>query len=273
MGESIHGSRFEIGNGGKAANQAVMAARLGSEVTLVAKLGTDVFGEGMLAGLRAEGVDTTHVSLTDEAHSGVAPIAVDEHGENAIIVVTGANDLLGEVELEEARDAIAGADVLVCELEIRVEATLAALRLAREAGVRTILNPAPARALPDEAYTLSDVFCPNEPEAEDLAGTGDVERAARSFRERGAGAVIVTLGERGCLVVEDEVTAIEAPRVNALDTTGAGDAFVGTLAHELARGQELLDAARLATRVASMSVERRGTQTSFPTAEELAGLE
>jgi ribokinase len=271
VGETLHGTSFQVGYGGKGANQAVMAAKLGGEVTLVCKLGRDIFGEGALENLRGLGVDTSHVSFTEEASSGVAPIAVDAEGRNSIIIVTGANDLLSADDVERARPAIAASDVLVCQLEIPVETTLAALRVARAEGVRTILNPAPAREeLPEELYRLSDVLTPNEPETELLTGMAAGEAAARELLARGTGAVVLTLGERGCLVVEGE-TAVEVPveRVRAVDTTGAGDAFVGALAVRLAAGRSLVEAAEHANAVAAISVQRRGTQTSFPHADEV----
>ncbi|MGZ4333897.1 MAG: ribokinase [Gaiellaceae bacterium] len=275
VGETLHGTAFRMGYGGKGANQAVMAAKLGAEVAMVCKLGRDVFGEGTLENFRALGVDTTHVTFTEDAFSGVAPIAVDPEGRNSIIIVTGANDLLSADDLERARPAIAAGDVVVAQLELPVETSLAALRIAREEGVRTIFNPAPAREeLPEELYRLSDVLCPNEPETELLTGMPAGPEAARELLARGAGAVVLTLGERGCLVVEDE-TAVEVPvqQVDAVDTTGAGDAFVGALAALLAAGRALADAAGRANAVAARSVQGRGTQTSFPTAAELpAGL-
>jgi ribokinase len=275
VGETLHGTQFRIGYGGKGANQAVMAAKLRAEVTMVCKLGRDVFGEGTLENFQNHGVNTAHVTFTDDAFSGVAPIAVDPEGRNAIIIVTGANDLLSRDDLERARPAIAASEVLVCQLELPAETSLAALRIAREEGVRTIFNPAPAReALPDELYQLSDVLCPNEPETELLTGMPAGEEAARELLARGAGSVVLTLGERGCLVVEGE-TAVEVPvePVHAVDTTGAGDAFVGALATFLSGGRPLVDAAERANAVAALSVQGRGTQTSFPSAADLpAGL-
>jgi ribokinase len=274
LGETLHGSRFQMGYGGKGANQAVMAAKLGGRVALVTKVGRDVFGEGTLANFRELGVDTEHVLFTDDAFSGVAPIAVDPNGNNAIIIVTGANDLLTEEEIERARPTIAASAVVVCQLEIPLELSLAALRVAREEGVTTVFNPAPARAeLPEELYRLSDVLCPNEPETELLVGrpiAGDEEAAARELLDRGAGAVILTLGERGCLVVtRDEARHVPVERVDAVDTTGAGDAFVGSLAYLLAQGRPLADAAERASAIAAVSVRGRGTQTSFPAAADL----
>jgi ribokinase len=271
VGETLHGTQFRMGYGGKGANQAVMAARLRAEVTMVCKLGRDVFGEGTLENFRAHGVDTTHVTFTDEAFSGVAPIAVDPEGRNAIIIVTGANDLLSLDDLERARPAIAAADVVVCQLELPVETTLSALRIAREEGVRTIFNPAPARDdLPDELFRLSDVICPNEPETELLTGMPAGEGAARELLARGVGAVALTLGDQGCLLVEgDSVTEVPVEPVRAVDTTGAGDAFVGALAAFLAAGRSPVDAAERSNAVAALSVQGRGTQTSFPSADDL----
>jgi ribokinase len=271
VGETLHGTQFRMGYGGKGANQAVMAARLRAEVTMVCKLGRDVFGEGTLENFRAHGVDTTHVTFTEDAFSGVAPIAVDPDGRNAIIIVTGANDLLSLDDLERARPAIAAADVVVCQLELPVETTLSALRIAREEGVRTIFNPAPARDdLPDELFRLSDVICPNEPETERLTGMPAGEGAARELLARGVGAVALTLGDQGCLLVEgDSVTEVPVEPVRAVDTTGAGDAFVGALATFLAAGRSPVDAAERSNAVAALSVQGRGTQTSFPSADDL----
>lgn len=276
MGETIHGKDFHLGYGGKGANQAVMAAKLGAEVIMVTKVGRDVFGDGTLENFRECGVDTRFVSVTDEAFSGVAPIMVDSRGNNCIIIVTGANDLLTEAEIEQARTAMAGAGVVVCQLEIPVETTLLALRAARAEGTRTVVNPAPARAdLPDELLALSDVFCPNQGEAGLIAGrpvesTQDAEAAAAVLRERGAGSVVVTLGEAGCLVATaDGISHVPGTTVEAVDSTGAGDAFVGSLAYFLAAGASLETSAAHANQIAALSVRGRGTQTSFPSVTDL----
>lgn len=276
MGETLHGSRFLIGYGGKGANQAVMAAKLGARVAMVAKVGRDVFGDGTLENFRRHGVDTTHVAATGDAFSGVAPIMVDAEGRNSIVIVTGANDLLSEDEIERARPAVAACAVLACQLELPVATTRAALRIARAEGVRTVLNPAPAREdLPAEAFELSDVLCPNQDEAALLAGfpvdTVDAAaKAARALQRRGAGSVVVTLGGAGCLVADGgEVEHIAGEPARALDTTGAGDAFVGALTFFLAAGHSLPAAARRATVIAARSVQARGTQTSFPDRADL----
>ncbi|HVX46001.1 MAG TPA: ribokinase [Mycobacteriales bacterium] len=273
MGETLHGSAFHLGYGGKGANQAVMAAKLGAQVSMVTKLGRDVFGDGTLENFRRWNVDTTYVSTTDAAFSGVAPIMVDPEGHNSIVIVTGAGDLLGADEVERAGPAITGAAVLAGQLELPVEPTLAAMRLARAAGVRTVLNPAPAQAeLPAELFELSDVLCPNQGEAALLTGTseGDPEAASRALIDRGARSVVVTLGERGALVVEDgAVVPVPGTPAAAVDTTGAGDAFVGALSYFLAAGCPLPVAAERAALIAGRSVRKRGTQTSFPDRSEL----
>jgi ribokinase len=276
MGETLHGNRFHMGFGGKGANQAIMAAKLGGEVTMVTKLGQDVFGENTLKNFNAWGVNTRHVHFTDQAFTGVAPIAVDTEGNNSIIIVTGANNLLTVEEIEAARPALAASSILVCQLEIPLDISLAALRIAREEGVKTIFNPAPARSeIPQEFYQLSDIFCPNETETELLTDMSvqsleEAENAAKVLMERGAATVILTLGERGSLLVTDATTEhIPVAPVTALDTTGAGDAFVGSLAFFLASGKSLSAAIKRANRIAAVSVQSSGTQSSFPQAKDL----
>jgi ribokinase len=277
MGETLHGNRFHMGFGGKGANQAVMAAKLGGDVTMVTKLGRDIFGENTLKNFKSWGVNTQYVHFTDQAFSGVAPIAVDPDGHNSIIIVTGANDLLTTDEIEAARPAIAAAQILVCQLEIPLEINTTALSIAREEGVQTIFNPAPARPeLPQELYQLSDIFCPNESESELLTGMSvntleEAENAAGVLIEHGAATVILTLGERGSLLVAGDTSEhVPVEPVKALDTTGAGDAFVGSLAYYLAAGKPLTDAIRRANAIAAISVQSSGTQTSFPEAKDLA---
>ncbi|MBN2553056.1 MAG: ribokinase [Spirochaetales bacterium] len=280
MGETLHGSRFHMGFGGKGANQAVMAAKLGAQVSMVAKLGRDVFGDNTYENFRSHGIDCTHVLFTEEAFSGVAPIAVDEQGNNSIIIVTGANDLLSAEDIEAARPAIAAARILVCQLEIPLDTTIAALRIARQEKVITIFNPAPGTAgLPEELFPLSDIFCPNESETELITGlpVGSIEEAtaaARALLDKGAGTVILTLGERGSLLVSrGHAEHIPARKVKTLDSTGAGDAFIGSLAFFVAGGKALPEAVRRANEIAALSVQASGTQSSFPDAADLpAGL-
>jgi ribokinase len=275
-GETLRGTKFHMGFGGKGANQAVMAAKLGAQVSMVAKVGNDIFGENTSRNMQSFGIDTTHIHTTNAAFSGVAPIAVDPDGRNAIIVVTGANDLLSVEEVQQARPAIAAADILICQLEIPLEVTLAALRIGNEEGVTTIFNPAPARDdIPDEALPLSTIFCPNESETELITGMpacsqAEAEAAAQTLRRRGAETVILTLGERGSLVVSaDGAIHVPVEKVKAVDTTGAGDAFVGALAYFIGVGLALAEAVRRANRVAAVSVQGVGTQTSFPSRSDL----
>lgn len=275
-GETLHGMRFQIGFGGKGANQAVMAAKLGAQVCMIGKVGCDVFGDDTLRNFAALGINTAHLHRTSEAASGVASIAVDAEGRNAIIIVMGANDLLTHQEIEAARDEITRADVVVGQREIPLEITLAVLRMAHVAGVRTIFNPAPAKAaLPDECYQVSDIICPNESETALLTGMpvetlAQCEAAACELLRRGARTVILTLGARGCLLVSAaRAVHIPAQHVQAVDSTGAGDAFVGSLACLLGEGMPLEDAVRTANAIATQTVLKPGTQASFPTRAEL----
>ena len=272
LGETLPGSRFATGFGGKGANQAVMAAKLGAAVSIVSKVGDDTFGRDYIDNFRAWGIDATHVGVSATSSTGVAPIWVDEStGANSIIVVLGANDELSVADIDRAGPLIRAADVLVCQWEVPLDCVIAALRIARDSRVRTVFNPAPARGeLPPEVYALTDVFCPNETETELLSGAGvttlvDVEAAARVLLARGVGTVVVTLGERGALVVDaDRATHHHALSVRAVDTTGAGDAFVGTLATMLAAGRSIDDASQLAIAIATQSVQYPGTQKSYP---------
>jgi ribokinase len=275
-GETVRARRFTTGHGGKGANQAVTAARLGGAVALVARVGADLFGRDTLEHLRAEGIDARHVIPTEGVSTGTAAITIDAEGRNTIAVTPGANGLLSAADIEAAREVIASSRILVCQQEVPVEANLAAMRLAAEAGVPVVFNPAPAGdGMPAEAYRLASVLCPNEHEAAALTGLPvrtpeEAEAAARELMGRGAGRVVVTLGERGCLVATpDWARLIPAPAVKAVDTTGAGDCFIGALAFFLARGDELLGAARRANEVAAVSVQSPGTQTSFPRAIDL----
>ncbi len=279
IGETLHGTRFQIGFGGKGANQAVMAAKLGAQVSMVTKLGQDTFGEDTLKNFNSYGINTEHVHFTSEAFSGVAPIAVNPEGQNSIVIVTGANDLLTEEEIEAARPVIAQSGAVVCQLEIPLNLTLKALKVAREEGVLTIFNPAPARQeLPAELYELSDIICPNESETELLTGLpvesdAQAETAAYQLLERGVKTVILTLGERGALIVDQQgARRIETQTVNAVDSTGAGDAFVGSLATFLAQGVAFDEGVMKACAIATMSVQKLGTQTSFPSADEIGNL-
>lgn len=276
-GETLHGGRFTTGYGGKGANQAVMVARLGGNISMVGRVGDDIFGQDMRRNLAAEGIDALFVFESAGVSSGVAVITVDDSGQNTIIVIAGANGLVTPDDVTAAQAAIAGARVLLCQMEVPMAANLAALRLARAAGVTTIFNSAPVSGeVPAEVYELTDIFCPNETEAELLTGIevhtlDDARLAASIILERGARAALITLGARGCLYVSadgaDEV--IPTVEVNAVDTTGAGDAFVGSLGYFLAAGVALRTAIERANAIAAISVQSPGTQASYPRREQL----
>ena len=270
LGETLVGRSFHLGYGGKGGNQAVAAARLGAQVAVVTKVGGDVFGEGAVRNYQAEGIETTYILVDRERFSGVAPILVDDLAQNVIVVVPGANQALGPEDVRRASPAIRGAATVVCQLEVPVETTLEAFRIAKASGIRTILNPAPAVPLPDALLALTDVCVPNEPEAAQLTGrpvTGqaEAERAGRWLLGRGPRAVIVTLGAAGALVVDEGgATQIPPIPVEAVDPTGAGDAFIGSLAVFLAEELSLRTAARWANALAALSVTRIGAQDSLP---------
>jgi ribokinase len=274
-GETLAGSAFRLGFGGKGANQAVAAARLGAQVSMVSRVGRDVFGEQTLGNFRAHGIDTTHVNIDDQRPTGAASITVDDAAHNCILVVPGANLGLLPADIHKAADAIGGVDVLLCQLEVPVETTLEAFRMARAAGVRTVLNPAPAAPLPEELLHLTDLCVPNETEVDVLTGQTartptEAQRAARALLDRGPGLVIVTLGEQGALAADRQtVEHFPAMPVAAVDTSGAGDAFIGGLAVFLAEDLPLREAVRRANAVAALSVTCLGTQAAVPTRGEL----
>jgi ribokinase len=276
MGETLHGTEFRMGYGGKGANQAIMAAKLGSKVVMVSKVGDESFGAGTLENFKKNGVSTSFVYKSKEEFSGVAPIFVTPKGENSIVIVSGSNNKLTAMEIEKASNEIKQSSYLICQLEIEVELSLIALRLAKKLGVSTILNPAPARSsLPEEIYKLTDIFCPNESEAELLTGKKinsmtDIEEMAKQFVTAGAKSVIITLGENGCYVLSNSIGKhVPANKVSVVDSTGAGDAFVGALAHFLDLGIDIFESSKRASAVATISVQGKGTQSSFPERDQL----
>lgn len=274
-GETIIGQTFQVGFGGKGANQAVMAARLGARVTMVGKVGRDVFGEQLLRNFRDNQIDLSHVGIAGDQASGAASIVVDDQARNCILIVPGANGSLSPRDVRSAAVAIAVADVLLGQLEVPVDATLEAFRIARSSNVTTILNPAPAAPMPDELLAFTDLCVPNETEVESLTGQPvhtweQAETAAQCLSERGPRTVLVTLGDRGVLLMNGRnVERVPALTVPAVDTSGAGDAFIGSLAVFLAHGRSLNDAVRRANAVAAISVTRSGTQSSFPNSAEV----
>ena len=275
-GETVLGGEFVMVPGGKGANQAVCAARLGADVTLVARIGEDVFGESSLANFRSVGIDTQFVTKDPSSPSGIALIMVDGEAENAIVVAPGANLRLTPEDVDRAKDAIAEADAVVVQLEIPAETVAHTIQLAHSMGVRLVLNPAPIRPMSKDLLGKVDVLVPNQHEAAELlgrAGEGhsiDAVGAARELLGYGASSVVVTLGSKGAYAASEQVNEfIEPMKVVPVDTTAAGDAFTASLACALAEGSGLLDAARFAARVAAIVVTRMGAQPSMPTREEV----
>lgn len=265
-GETVTEGTFARHFGGKGANQAVAAARLGAAVTLVGAVGDDAFGADSLADLVAEGIDVSRVSVLPGTPTGVALIAVGERGENQIVVASGANSDLDGAAVHAALQGITGAAVLLTNLEVPDTAVVAGAQAAAELGWQIVVNPAPARKLPDRLLACHPILVPNEGEARVLSGAADAGEAARRLAAQTAAPVIVTLGADGALVQppDGEATRIAAPHVEVADTTGAGDAFAGALAAELARGSTLPDAARFAAVAAALSVTGAGARGGMP---------
>ena len=268
-GETIFGDHFELGWGGKGANQAVAARLCGADVHMIARVGDDLFGPATIRNFEALEIDASHVRIVPGVSSGVAPIFVSSDGQNRIIVVKGANGCLTPAEVDDARPVLEQADCIILQFEIPLETVFHTIRLSREMGVRCILNPAPAQPVDLSALAPVDYFVPNETEAEAIAGlpvrsVADAERCARRFVEQGFQRVIITVGERGALMASRAgVRVIEGVRVATKDTTGAGDAFIGSFAVFLAEGMAEPDAIARANLYAALSTTSVGAQKSF----------
>ncbi|MGH9537410.1 MAG: ribokinase [Terriglobales bacterium] len=270
-GETLLGSGYRVDYGGKGSNQAVGCARLGARVSFVARIGSDAFGEMALGLYRDEGIDVAHVAQTGEAPTGVGFIIVEAtSGHNCITIDPGANELLTAADISRCDAAFDSAAVVLTQLEIPVVAAEAALARGRACGVITILNPAPVRPLPQSVLQLIDVLTPNETEARVLAGCApdaviEPTEVARSLIQKGVKQVVMTLGERGALIVTaSSSTHVPAVRMAAVDTTGAGDAFNAGLAVALASGVDLESAVRFAVVAGGLSVTREGVIPSLP---------
>ena len=274
-GETFAGRSLHQGMGGKGANQAVVAARLGAEVAFVARVGNDAFGSQAIEAYRAEGIDTLFVQQDTNQPTGTAAILVDDNAENCIVVIAGANESLTRDDVKNASSVIEQSDLVLCQLETPVEAAIEAFRIARSASAVTMLTPAPADQVTDELLALCDVCVPNKTEISALVALpvesdAEANRAASLLRDRGVNQVALTMGSEGVLIVDQSGSIhLPAKKVKAVDTTGAGDAFAGALAVSLADGLSLDEAARRAGIVAALSVTRIGTQSAFPTLEEL----
>jgi ribokinase len=279
-GETILDGEFYTAHGGKGANQAVAAARLGAAVVFVGRTGADSFGAQLRRGLEADGVDTTYLVDDPAAPTGVAIILVDHRGENSIVVASGANLRLTPQAVDQAAPAIQSADVLLLQLELPLQTVQHAAALAVRAGVPVVLNPAPARALPGDLLRLAHVLTPNRSEAGVLAGMAvhrpdDAALAAVRLVRRGSAAVVITLGACGAVVLERagaQPQRLEPFRVEAVDATAAGDAFNAGLAVGLAAGHSLAEAARLGMAAGALAATRRGAQPSLPHRDEVDRL-
>jgi ribokinase len=279
-GETILGQNFATFPGGKGANQAVAAARLGAQVTLVGRVGRDSFGDQLLASAQADGIDISHIGRDQTAATGVAMIVVDQQGQNSIAVASGANFRLTAEHVRQAWRQLDKVDLLVMPLETPLDTIQTAVDLAQKSGTPVLLNPAPARPLPASILAGVDVLVPNEPEAAQLTGMPvntlqESRAAARRLLSLGVGHVVLTLGSRGALVLDGKTSAfthVPAREVNVVDTTAAGDAFVGGLAVALAEGQPLAQAAQFANAVAALAVTKPGAQPSMPRRPEVESL-
>lgn len=277
-GETILGGDFLMVPGGKGANQAVAIAKLGAHAIFVARLGDDVFGHTSLENFQKEHVDTRFVTLTPDTPSGVALITVDAAGNNAIVVAPGANAKLSPEDVYRAQPEIAAAGAVVAQLEVPLATVQCAAELAHQAGVKFVLNPAPAQKLPPALLALVTVLTPNEIEAQILTGVkvADPESASAAadrLLEAGVKSAIITMGAKGFLLAEGSLREhIAAEKVNVVDTTAAGDAFTGSLAVGVGQGHSLHDSALFANRAAALSVTRMGAQPSMPTLEEVCAF-
>ncbi|NLR10316.1 MULTISPECIES: ribokinase [Lactobacillaceae] len=277
-GETVEAEDFSMGFGGKGANQAVAAAHLGSRVSLLSMVGDDNFGQQQLANFKAANIDVTGVGVGHKS-SGAAPIFVDPTADNRILIIKGANNELTPAVLDAHLDLIQNTKLIVLQQEIPLETNYHAIDLANQYGVPILLNPAPAnRHLDMEHVRRVDFFSPNETELATLTGLptesmDEISRAAQRLVDMGVKNVLVTIGSRGVLWVSATTSQlIDAVKVDAVDTTGAGDAFIGSFAHYFAQGDTIPQALRHANEYAAITVTRRGTQKSYPTATEIAKL-
>lgn len=268
-GETIFGDKFDLGFGGKGANQAVAARLCGSEVFMVARVGDDLFGPATVKNFEKLGIDPTHVRLVGGVSSGVAPIFVDSSGQNRIIVVKGANDALKPADVDAAAETLKTADCIVLQFEIPLETVYYTIQFARKNGIRCILNPAPAQPIDLKAIADLDYFVPNESEAETITGlpvrnVDDAKRCAEKLLSSGIGRVLITLGANGSLLAGKEgMQHVTAFHMKSVDSTGAGDAFIGSFATFLGEGFPELEAAKRANLYAGLSTLGIGTQKSF----------
>jgi ribokinase len=268
-GETIFGQKFDLGFGGKGANQAVAARLCGAEVFMVARVGSDLFGPATIENFKKQGIDTTHVKQVEGLSSGVAPIFVDPNGQNRILVVKGANDALKPADVDAAAEILKTVDCIVLQFEIPLETVYYTVEFAHKHGIRCIVNPAPAQAVNLAALKDLDYFVPNESEAETITGmpvnnSEDAKKCAGKFLASGVRRVIITLGASGSLLAGNGLAEHVLPfAVKSVDSTGAGDAFIGSFAVFLGEGSSEMEAVRRANLYAGLSTTGIGTQKSF----------
>lgn len=275
-GETLEAPDFKTGCGGKGANQAVAAAKMGSKVMMVTKVGDDLFADNTIENLESYGIDTEFTSKVPGTSSGVAPIFVDRESKNRILIIKGANQYLLPEDVDRAAEKIKKCSLIVLQLEIPLQTIYRAIEFGNEHGIPVILNPAPAsKELNFDYVCKCDYFIPNESELELLTGMPveskeQIREAASTLIDKGLKNVIVTMGSRGVMwVMKEKVYTVNSYKVDAIDTTGAGDAFIGCFAHFFVQNGDVLHAIKMATAFAALSVMKQGTQTSYPSVEEL----
>lgn len=274
-GETIFGNKFQMFPGGKGANQAVCCAKLGMKTYFIGKMGNDELGKRLSDSMENDGVDLTYLMTDKSEHTGTALITVDLNGQNQIIVISGSNMKLSPSDIRKNKNTFSEIKVVLTQLEIPIDTVIETAILSKDNGAIFILNPAPACEIPDEIYPLVDYLTPNETELQMLScmvvsDIGSAEKAAKMLIEKGAQNVIITLGEKGALLVNKNHTELySTQKVAVVDTTAAGDSFNGALAYSLANNVELADAICFANKVASISVTRMGAQSSMPVLAEI----
>jgi ribokinase len=268
-GETIFGKKFDLGFGGKGANQAVAARLCGANVGMVARVGSDLFGPATIRNFESQGIDATHVRIAEGVSSGVAPIFVEPSGQNRIIVVKGANDILSPEDVDAASPLLLKAATIILQFEIPLPTVYYTVKFARANGIRCIVNPAPAQSVNFKELAAADYFIPNESEAEAITGmpvhsVDEAKKCAEFLLRQGMQRVVITLGERGSLAAgPDKMELIPAFKVCPVDTTGAGDAFIGSFAVFLSEGLPEAEALPRANLYAALSTTKAGTQKSF----------
>lgn len=283
QGETILSKDFKKISGGKGANQAVAAKRLGANVSFIGKVGMDDNGSELLRALKADKIDVSHIKIDKNEPTGMAIITVDDEGRNSIVVVPGANMKINNDSIDTAQNIIKESRLLIAQFETTVETTIEAFKIAKESGVITVLNPAPAKEVPDALLRLTDIIAPNETEAFELTNikvddNKSIREAADKFIEKGVKFVIITLGERGAaLVSKERLAIIPAYKVKAIDTTAAGDSFIGALASKLQNEDKIEfdtieKSIKFANKVSSIVVQKQGAQPSLPYLDEVISI-